>query len=676
MPKLKFTVLLATLMSLGYAAHAATPTNMAGYWALDEAEKPAVAADDTGTSDGLIRGEVQFGVEGVRSNSTAAKFEGNGKYLEIPHHDDFLLNEGTISFWFRSNKTSTRMGLLSKDSNGLDTGGHLSIWIESNNHVIARIQSATGSYQVETNTSIVKEQWHHVAVVFGIRGFGIYLDGVLEATDNYAGGLGDNSGGAGNYEPISIGALSWLSGNQTVAPLNDYFDGRIDDIGIISEKWSASIIADLFTQTGPGTTMTLGDFSTVPVFYVRTRGSDSNNGLTPQSSFRTVQKAIDSCVRPGTLVYVGSGTYRESLVIGTGSSINAVAGSEYNHVRLIADIDGTKTFDSPGEILIDGQNNQSIGIDVATLTNWNLEGFTLRNFRDYSIRMNSGSINVLGCTIKVAQTYGIYSRATGDITVADTVFERDAQSAHICWIQPNNSANPVQVVVTRNDATMKGALYQSTGYQNGWQALRNRPWRTRYMYGFIVYGWGGGAESIEISNNQISDCYLPMYAMLFSSNGSAKIINNTITNSTYGIHSYGYRAGVITISNNIIENNYYGTLANSYQSQTPIFGPMIEHNIAFSMVRYRRPFESSVITSDPLFTDAINGDFSLTSGSPGIDTGLATNAPALDIASNARPTDGDNDGLAQIDIGAYELVNERAKIKVVQWREIGVDSGR
>ena len=60
------------------------------------------------------------------------------------------------------------------------------------------------------------------------------------------------------------------------------------------------------------------------------------------------------------------------------------------------------------------------------------------------------------------------------------------------------------------------------------------------------------------------------------------------------------------------------------------------------------------ISADPLFVSAT--DFRLQAGSPAIDAGdpAATGLPATDLAGAARVTDGNGDGMAVVDMGAYE----------------------
>jgi hypothetical protein len=64
------------------------------------------------------------------------------------------------------------------------------------------------------------------------------------------------------------------------------------------------------------------------------------------------------------------------------------------------------------------------------------------------------------------------------------------------------------------------------------------------------------------------------------------------------------------------------------------------------------------IDADPLFADPLSGDFSLLAGSPAIDHSfsppLASDESATDFAGNPRIADGDGDGVAARDIGAFE----------------------
>jgi len=66
---------------------------------------------------------------------------------------------------------------------------------------------------------------------------------------------------------------------------------------------------------------------------------------------------------------------------------------------------------------------------------------------------------------------------------------------------------------------------------------------------------------------------------------------------------------------------------------------------------------NNCFSADPQFVDAAGGDYHLKDTSPCIDAGDNTLVPGgvdKDLDGNQRIVDGDNDGTATVDIGAYE----------------------
>ncbi len=589
----------------------------------------------------------------------AIEFNGLDAKIDLGQPDEYTMTSFSIACWFKNDNADRFRVITARNSHWQTRQWWLTVWEEGygtgrDAKLVFRMSPTSGNYVDLVSASRVDDdEWHSAVVTIDSTDGGtarLYLDNELQHTIT---GFG---------VPKMPNASAFIG--RDISGSNRFYSGSLDDFRIYNRVLSADEIALISEQSPP------------PVFYVRTRGSDSNDGLSPGSSYRTIQKAISMCTRAGSTVYVGPGTYKESISIGTGNGSTAVSGTESSPTRIVADTTGSHTNDDPGTVLLDGQDSRADGIHLETVTDWTLEGLTIRNFASYGIRMPSGSMNILGCTIEVPQSYGVYSFPTADITIADTVFERDSRSAHVLWVQPNNTTNPVSVTVTRNDATMKGDLYRSTGFEQGLSSIKGRSSYNRYVYGIIVYGWNNGTDSIEITNNQISDCYLSIYGGLIKSDGNLTISNNTVTGSLFSTYAYSYSSGLMTITNNIIESAYYGGLVYQRNNQNPVYGGLIEHNILFDMSRMRRPFESIIINESPRFADAESGDFSLLFGSPGIDAGVSLAGLTVDIAGNSRPTDGDNDGLAQIDIGAYEQIPEPTGVRVVRWREIGIDSDR
>lgn len=155
-------------------------------------------------------------------------------------------------------------------------------------------------------------------------------------------------------------------------------------------------------------------------------------------------------------------------------------------------------------------------------------------------------------------------------------------------------------------------------------------------------GWGGGIYCINyssptISNNTISDNY-------------------AINGFGGGISSYFYSSP--TILNNIISDNqssagWGGGIASSYFSS-----PTIDYNDVWNNSApqyYGCSAGADDISDDPMFVNALTGDFHLLDGSPCIDVGSNADAAwPTDLDGNIRVVDGDGDGWATVDIGALE----------------------
>jgi len=171
----------------------------------------------------------------------AQDFDGVDDYIEVPHSDNYLLDDGTVSFWFKASDVTTQQGLWSKDSSGLDTGGHLSFFIQTDSTIRVRFQSTTASNNAYSN-AISANTWYLLSYTFGSGGMNLYLNDGTPATNGYTGGLGTTSGGAGNYEPIAIGGSTMTSGDFTVTPVTDLFTGSIDEVRISNVARSADWI--------------------------------------------------------------------------------------------------------------------------------------------------------------------------------------------------------------------------------------------------------------------------------------------------------------------------------------------------------------------------------------------------------------------------------------------------
>jgi len=123
------------------------------------------------------------------------------------------------------------------------------------------------------------------------------------------------------------------------------------------------------------------------------------------------------------------------------------------------------------------------------------------------------------------------------------------------------------------------------------------------------------------------------------------VVNNHASFLVGGVANEGH----LTVRNSIFWNN------NLEQIHTnPAGPPFVVTSVSFSDIQGGHAGLAN-INEDPLFVDASNGNFRLSMGSPAIDAGMNTEAPATDLDGKARPIDGNGDGIAVVDMGAFEF---------------------
>ncbi|MCE5197368.1 right-handed parallel beta-helix repeat-containing protein [bacterium] len=167
------------------------------------------------------------------------------------------------------------------------------------------------------------------------------------------------------------------------------------------------------------------------------------------------------------------------------------------------------------------------------------------------------------------------------------------------------------------------------------------------------YGLNCYSSDIEVFNNIISDT---SYGILLQSGTSAIITNNTIVNTiTYGIgNSSSYSP---TICNNTITSSSNGAYGVYNYNGSSI--PTLDHNDVYNPngTSYYNCTSSSDIHQNPLFEDSSNGNYCLQYDSPCIDAGIdESSILTTDLDGHTRPLDGNLNGTAEFDIGAYEFM--------------------
>lgn len=154
----------------------------------------------------------------------------------------------------------------------------------------------------------------------------------------------------------------------------------------------------------------------------------------------------------------------------------------------------------------------------------------------------------------------------------------------------------------------------------------------------------------------------------FSANATSPTIiaNNTIVGNNAPPSFLGHFGGGIALTlftnglvlaNNIIASNSSGIWRYPYLS----YQPVLQNNCLNNSTNYVSVTAGTGdIQSDPQFVNRAAGDFHLLASSPCIDAGTSANAPANDFDGVARPLDGNANGVAALDIGAFECVHPLA----------------
>ncbi|MCF2146601.1 choice-of-anchor D domain-containing protein [Desmonostoc muscorum LEGE 12446] len=430
------------------------------------------------------------------------------------------------------------------------------------------------------------------------------------------------------------------------------------------------------------------------VYYVSGTGSDNNNGLKETSAFRTLGRAVWQ-METGDTLYVMNGTYEKgaNIVDKNGSpdnwtTIKAYPGHQPK-LNLPAGVSGITVFSS-SYVRIEGldiegdRENVTLQYALNSINSTSDKGKSDTKITAYGIMVtpspsktseglapsNPHHIVISGNTIRNFPGAGIGLTNADYITVEKNTVSGNA------WYSPYGC----QAIT---------ALYGSN-YDNNTTDYR-MIFRDNIVYDnqslVPVWNTGGISEGHGIMLDMTSKSREGV-----AYTGKALIENNiSYNNGGSGIHVF--KAKNVDVINNTTYQNAtvlttHGEIAVTYSDNVDVYNNIMyasdnqnanlvkySTNVAFdhNLVYNSNIFQASddpkailtlqnILGKNPLFVDPAKGNFALKAGSAAIDAG----SNAFNSITKNVPLDGDGNGTAVIDIGAYEAPTDETPTPEIQ----------
>lgn len=186
------------------------------------------------------------------------------------------------------------------------------------------------------------------------------------------------------------------------------------------------------------------------------------------------------------------------------------------------------------------------------------------------------------------------------------------------------------------------------------------------------------SSSPTIQNNLFYNNQGRALNLTLPAGNSPFVVCNTFFGNTSAIKiNAQVDTSLMRIQNNLLSNNAIGLDVDSL-SGSPFakFG----YNLVYGNLKNYSGIADATgtngnIEGNPMFIDALQGDFRLLAGSSAIDAGLDLNSPLYDITGSMRPRDGNLDGISVTDIGAYEFTAIPEPSSISLWAALIAVSG-
>lgn len=430
------------------------------------------------------------------------------------------------------------------------------------------------------------------------------------------------------------------------------------------------------------------------VYYVATNGNDEASGAF-EAPWRTPQKAAQTLVA-GDTVYVRGGVY-------TGEVVPENSGSSNRWITYAAYSNETPTLDGQGVApewfwggVFSLYERRFIRVEGFRIVRSAYAGILAEQAGDIVLRCNgtsntwSSGIAAWNCTNVVIESNQVQWACQGDgalqecITVSGT-WNFDVRGNRV-------SERPIETGNGGEGICIKDACRSGRVQSNVVHGL--------YRLGIYVDAEASTLTNVEVSANIVHDC---MNGVVLASEvgglvRDVRVFNNLLYSNRYigievaQIGADGPHRDIVLCNNTVVGNGHGGSWGGgiAVSSQNPSNRNIsIRNNLCSDNLNWQigavttigtnlatshnliDEFQgyvdgdfveitgSSPVTGSPRFVSAAAAGYRLKPGSPAIDRGTPTGAPALDFDGRPRPADGDANGTRVVDIGAFEFTPPR-----------------
>lgn len=279
--------------------------------------------------------------------------------------------------------------------------------------------------------------------------------------------------------------------------------------------------------------------------------------------------------------------------------------------------------------IIDGsQAGSVVYFDNGEDPNSVLNGVTIRNGKASiggGIYCSSSSPSIFNCLIISNSSYssnigggGIFCSSSTPNIINCTIKDNVANGSGGGIFCSSSTPSIINCTIKDNSADFGGGGIYC--------AYSSSPIVTNCIISRNTAKYGGGIRCFDFSSPVFTNC---------------TISQNKADNSGGGMYCYSSSP---TITNSIFWDD----------SPNEIYEDASDLNVTYCCIQDEVYAGEGNINVSPLFVDPNGGDYHLQSGSPCIDKGTNMAVPSEDKDGVVRPKDGNDDGLAICDIGAYE----------------------